>query len=716
MAGTGEEFGPCPFCGKLHTEDVLLCPDSEKLLPLEGRMLDGKFRFTRQLGEGGMGAVWKAENVLVKKDVAIKLMHVQFSRDEGVLARFRNEATAAGRIGSDHICDILDLGKSALGPYIVMEMLKGKDFANFLQEMHGRVDPGLSVLIVREALIGLQAAHDVGIVHRDLKPENIFLHEPKKGRLMVKLMDFGISKFTEGSEAGKTGMGVLMGTPEYMSPEQTEGAAQVDHRTDIWAMGVILYWALTGKNPFAGPTMAATLVNVSTKPPPPLQQVAPHVDPNLVAIIDRCMAKSPDQRFGSCDELSQALAPYENRDNGIYVVAGGRPAGPPKPGATVASAPSNPPPGATVASAHTPMPGPSQTPPPGSPTFGSNPSGNSGSPTWTGSVSGPPGSAPTIGTGAGSFGGIETDFDARPDSNIGGGKGLLIGLVLLLVAGAGVGGYFVFGPGKSGGDKVAKSDDGGGDDGSKAAADGDGAADDGKADEAADEGKAAAEGDADAAEAGEDGAASGGSGGVAVAADAGAEGGDAAAEGGDAAAEGGDAAAEGGDDAADGGDDGGKADGGGDDGGKADAGGDDGGGDDGGKADGGGDDGGKADGGGDDGGKSDGGGDGGGKPQPTGPSFDKSKVKKVGNLYVQKRAGPRVSQIKSRSSCPSKYGGIKKWRLPSSSEIKKIKAPTPGSGAYWVSDRGKVYDVRRKAAVKAGPRKMANVICVSKNR
>ncbi|MEX1368907.1 MAG: serine/threonine-protein kinase, partial [Nannocystaceae bacterium] len=309
MAGSGNDLGPCPFCGKSHADSVLLCPESEKLLPLEGRILDRKFRFVRMLGEGGMGAVWKAENVLVKKTVAIKLMHVQFSKDEGVLARFRNEATAAGRIGSEHICDILDLGRSDLGPYIVMEMLKGKDLAQFLQQRRGQVDPGLSVLIVREALKGLSAAHKAGIVHRDLKPENIFLHETKPGQLMVKLMDFGISKFTEGSEAGKTGMGVLMGTPEYMSPEQTEGAAQVDHRTDIWAMGVILYWALSGRNPFLGPTMAATLVNVSTREPPPLVSLAGTVDPNLVQVIARCLRKNPAERWGSCEELSHALAP-----------------------------------------------------------------------------------------------------------------------------------------------------------------------------------------------------------------------------------------------------------------------------------------------------------------------------------------------------------------------------------------------------------------------
>ncbi|HWB79342.1 MAG TPA: serine/threonine-protein kinase, partial [Nannocystaceae bacterium] len=312
---------PCPHCGQSHGEDVLLCPNTEKLVPLEGRILDGKFRFVKQLGEGGMGAVWMAENTLVRKRVAIKLMHIQFSRDEGVLARFRNEATAAGRIGNKHICDILDLGRSPLGPYIVMEMLNGSDFADFIVKKHGQVPPGVIVMVVRQALIGLAAAHDAGIVHRDLKPENIFLHEPEQGRLQVKLMDFGISKFTQGENAGKTGMGVLMGTPEYMSPEQTEGAAQTDARTDIWAMGVILYWALAGRNPFVGATMAATLINVAAKEPPPIQTLAGHIAPGLAEVIARCLRKNPLERWPSAQALSDALEPFENAAGAPWIPA-----------------------------------------------------------------------------------------------------------------------------------------------------------------------------------------------------------------------------------------------------------------------------------------------------------------------------------------------------------------------------------------------------------
>ena len=289
-------------------------------MPLEGRILDSKFRFTKLLGAGGMGAVWRAQNTRVRKAVAIKLMHPEFAGNPGILDRFRNEATAAGQIGSQHICDIYDFGASVLGPYIVLEMLNGKSFGELIQE-YGRVDPGLAAIIMRQALTGLEAAHMVGIVHRDLKPENIFLHEPSPGRLLVKLMDFGISKFSQGGNDGKTGVGVLMGTPEYMSPEQAEGAAGVDQRTDIWAMGAILYKALTGVEAFGGATMAATLVALSTKEPKPIESFAPHVPANMIAVVRKCLAKDPTDRYQSARELADALASFEQLTGSLPMVA-----------------------------------------------------------------------------------------------------------------------------------------------------------------------------------------------------------------------------------------------------------------------------------------------------------------------------------------------------------------------------------------------------------
>jgi serine/threonine-protein kinase len=272
MADPGSEPAAavaCPRCGGAHPPDVLICPKTRESLPLTGRVLDGKFHVLGKIGEGGMSTVWRAEHMRVAKLVAIKVMHPEYARNPRTLARFRKEATSAGRIGNAHICDILDFGESDLGPYIVMELLRGQSFGGLL-EKNPRIDPGFAVAIIRQALAGLSAAHRVGIIHRDLKPDNIFLHEPEAGRLLVKLTDFGISKFTEETGEGRTGANVLMGTPEYMSPEQAEGAANVDVRTDVWAMGVILYRAITGVDPFAGPTLAATLLALTQKDPPPM--------------------------------------------------------------------------------------------------------------------------------------------------------------------------------------------------------------------------------------------------------------------------------------------------------------------------------------------------------------------------------------------------------------------------------------------------------------
>ena len=325
MSEAGQPLPPCPHCGAAHPEEILLCPVTHRLLELEGRVLDRRFRFVRMLGEGGMSTVWMAENVRVRKHVAIKLMHPEYARNPRTLHRFQNEATAAGRIGNPHICDILDFGESPLGPYMVMEMLRGQSFADLL-ESQGRIDPQLAVLIIREALIGLGAAHAAGIIHRDLKPENVFLHEPEPGRMLVKLMDFGISKFTEDTGGGRTGANVIMGTPEYMAPEQAAGAANVDARTDIWAMGVMLYRAIAGIEPFKGKTMAALLVALSTETQAPLTNYVPNLPPGLVAIVDRCLRKKADERFGSSAELYEALAPYQQ-----MVASGERPVAPPVP-------------------------------------------------------------------------------------------------------------------------------------------------------------------------------------------------------------------------------------------------------------------------------------------------------------------------------------------------------------------------------------------------
>ncbi|MDC0670282.1 protein kinase domain-containing protein [Nannocystis radixulma] len=450
MNGAAAAPAPCPFCQQAHPEDVFVCPTAGKVLPLEGRLLDGKFRFTKLLGAGGMGAVWRAQNIRVRKAVAIKLMHAEFAGNPGILDRFRNEATAAGQIGNPHICDIYDFGQSVLGPYIVLEMLNGRSLGELVQQT-GQVDPGLAVLIIRQALIGLDAAHAVGIVHRDLKPENIFLHEPSPGHLLVKLMDFGISKFSQGGTegGGRTSAGVLMGTPEYMSPEQTEGAAGVDLRTDIWAMGAILYKALTGADAFMGATMAAILVAVSTKQPTPIAQLAPHVPPGLIAVIERCLAKEPGDRFASCSELSAALAPFEQLGAPLPAMASHTHA-PPMTSAPMTGGPSSlPPPQATGPVATVITGGPPPTSHPGvAPvatviTGGPPPSTPpTNKPTWSGELG-----KPHPAEESWSLGRAEGHSTQLPmPTSSGGGKGIFLVIALLVLVGGGVGAYFMMKP------------------------------------------------------------------------------------------------------------------------------------------------------------------------------------------------------------------------------------------------------------------------------
>lgn len=313
MAEPAISLSPCPFCHQHHGATELTCPMSGEVLPLQGRVLAKKFRLLKKLGEGGMSTVWQAENTLIKKEVAIKLMLPELAGNAATLQRFRNEATSAGRIGSAHICDILDFGQSQAGPFIVMELLRGRDLARLLEE-RGKLHPGLAAALVRQALVGLGAAHRAGIIHRDLKPENLFLHEPEPGRVVVKLMDFGISKFTEIAVTNKTATGVLMGTPAYMAPEQVEGAANVDVRTDVWAIGVILYYALTGKEPFRGESLASLLMAVATTEPPPPSLVDAEIPEKLSEVVMRCLLKAPSQRFQDCEELLTALQPFAQDD------------------------------------------------------------------------------------------------------------------------------------------------------------------------------------------------------------------------------------------------------------------------------------------------------------------------------------------------------------------------------------------------------------------
>lgn len=305
----------CPHCGNDHGPSTLRCPQTDLSLPLQGRLLAGRFRFAYQLGQGGMATVWAATNELVDREVAIKLIRPDVGRSPELVARFRSEAKAAGRIGHPNICDILDYGVGALGPYMVMELLEGESLGALL-EREGRLEPEHAISLIREALQGLQAAHERGIIHRDLKPENIFLNRVETGAIQVKIMDFGIAKFTDGTAEVQTESGALLGTPEYMAPEQFRGADQADTRTDLWAMGAILYRALSGRDAFTGPTTAAILLSVAQDPPPTIRAVAPEVPAELEQLVMRCLSKSPVDRFQSVSALDAALEPFDRPDSG----------------------------------------------------------------------------------------------------------------------------------------------------------------------------------------------------------------------------------------------------------------------------------------------------------------------------------------------------------------------------------------------------------------
>jgi serine/threonine protein kinase len=300
-------LAPCRSCGRVYPAERLQCPQDGTLLPLEGRLLDNKFRLDRKIGDGGMASVWQATNTFVHRSVALKLMHARFASDAELLGRFRNEASAAGKIGSDHICDVLDFGTSEIGPYIVLELLEGASLAELIQT-HRRLDPGLAVWIVRQALTGLAAAHKAGIVHRDLKPENIFLCRAIRGQWLVKLMDFGISKF---AHHFLTAAGATMGTPHYMAPEQLQGASRVDARADLWSIGVILYEAITGVQLFARQNVADALVALRSYQPPPLSQYLPDAPRGLAEVITRCLQRETKNRYASAEALLADLAPFE---------------------------------------------------------------------------------------------------------------------------------------------------------------------------------------------------------------------------------------------------------------------------------------------------------------------------------------------------------------------------------------------------------------------
>jgi serine/threonine-protein kinase len=257
-----------------------------------------------------MGAVFEGANTRIHRRVAIKVLHASVARKETHVQRFEKEATAAGRIGSEHIVEVLDIGSLPGGElFMVMEFLEGEDLAARIKR-HKRLTPHQAAPIVHEILEGLGAAHRAGIIHRDLKPENVYLLSSRAGRRdFVKVLDFGVSKFSalEGEGMSMTSTGAVMGTPYYLSPEQARGLKTIDARSDLYSVGVVLYQAVTGRLPFAAETFNELVFKIALEAPDPAESVVPNLDPAFAAIIGKAMVRDVNGRFQSAREFQQAI-------------------------------------------------------------------------------------------------------------------------------------------------------------------------------------------------------------------------------------------------------------------------------------------------------------------------------------------------------------------------------------------------------------------------
>ena len=274
---------------------------------LIGRVLGGTYKVERLIGEGGMGQVYQASHTRIPRKFAVKVLSIKMTTVPTVVARFQREAMIGSRLGHDHIVSVTDFDTTEDGfPYLVMELLEGTDLSGVLQH-EGALTPVRATSILRQVLLALSAAHAEGVVHRDMKPENIMLCRKRGGGELAKVMDFGISKILT-SDSIVTSHSQLLGTPWYMAPEQAEGRLdEIDHRTDLFSLGLIYYNMLSGTMPFAGDSVPSVLYQVVHKAPPPLGDVAPELPPALAAVVEQAIQKESDKRFQSASDFMEAV-------------------------------------------------------------------------------------------------------------------------------------------------------------------------------------------------------------------------------------------------------------------------------------------------------------------------------------------------------------------------------------------------------------------------
>jgi serine/threonine-protein kinase len=278
-------------------------------------LIDGKYQLVRRLGEGGMGAVFEARHRGTGRRVAVKVIAAaSLAKNQEVVARFQREAMASGAIESQYIAQVLDTGidPPTGSPYTVMELLTGEDLQQAMQRM-GALTPDAALRVAAQACLGLRKAHESQVVHRDIKPANLYLAK-REDDIVVKLLDFGIAKVkadqlaAASEKASLTATGAMIGSPLYMSPEQARGKKDIDHRTDIWSLGVVLYEALSGVTPYGHvDTVGELILQICSTPPRHIQDLAPWVPAEAAAVVHRALAMNPAHRFDSAAQMFDAL-------------------------------------------------------------------------------------------------------------------------------------------------------------------------------------------------------------------------------------------------------------------------------------------------------------------------------------------------------------------------------------------------------------------------
>jgi serine/threonine protein kinase len=272
-----------------------------------GTLLAGKYRIDRVLGQGGMGMVVAANHVQLNQPVALKFLLDEMLGQPTIVERFLREARASAQLRGEHVCKVTDVGTLDSGaPYIVMELLTGRDLSSLLAG-NGPMPIATVVDYVMQACLGLAEAHAHGLVHRDLKPANLFLTQRPDGSPLIKVLDFGIAKAQAESDMSLTRTASVMGSPGYMSPEQLRSARDVDMRSDIWALGVIMYELVAGRPPFSAESITEMALRVAMDPTPQLTMPMP---PGFDAIVYRCLEKDPTYRFQDVAQLARALAQF----------------------------------------------------------------------------------------------------------------------------------------------------------------------------------------------------------------------------------------------------------------------------------------------------------------------------------------------------------------------------------------------------------------------